>query len=79
MLANSKSQLAKLLATENLVVEHKKVHTAYFDMKNRKLVIPILQDGLTPELYDLFVGHEVGHALNTPMEGWHDSVVDLLP
>lgn len=73
----SKSQLARLMATENLIVEHKKVTTAYFDVKNRKLVIPILKETLTPEMYDLFVGHEVGHALNTPAEGWHDSVIDL--
>jgi hypothetical protein len=25
------------------------------------------------DVYDLFVGHEVGHALETPYEGWHDS------
>lgn len=73
----SKSQLAKLMATENLIVEHKKVPTAYFNTKERKLVIPILKDTLTPEMYDLFVGHEVGHALNTPTEGWHDSIIDL--
>ncbi|NBP01217.1 MAG: hypothetical protein EBU90_13970 [Proteobacteria bacterium] len=73
----SKSQLARLLATENLIVEHRKVPTAYFDMKNRKLVIPILKDEITNDLYDLFVGHEVSHALHTPPEGWHDSVIDL--
>ena len=77
MIADSKSQLAKLLATENLIVEHKKVSTASFDMKNRKLTIPILADGLTSDIYDLFVGHEVGHALNTPAAGWHDSIIDL--
>ena len=25
------------------------------------------------DTYDLFIGHEVGHALYTPYEGWHDS------
>jgi len=73
----SKSQLAKLMATENLTVEYKKVPTAYFNLKERKLVVPILKEGLTPELYDLFVGHEISHALNTPEHGWHDSVIDL--
>jgi hypothetical protein len=33
----SKSQLAKLLATENLTVEHRKMQTAMFDLKNRVL------------------------------------------
>ena len=32
---NAKSNLAKLLATENISVEHKKVRTAYSDLKNR--------------------------------------------
>ena len=30
-----KSQLAKLLATEDLVVEHKKVETAQFNVQTR--------------------------------------------
>jgi hypothetical protein len=31
------------------------------------------------ELYDLLMGHEVGHALYTPAEGWHDSIKDTKP
>ena len=34
----AKSYLAKLLATENITVEHRKVETAYFDLGNRLLV-----------------------------------------
>ena len=70
-LKNQKNQLAKLMATENLTIVHKKVPTAYFDMKNRILCCPIFKDDLSKELYDLFMGHEVGHALNTPYEGLH--------
>jgi hypothetical protein len=77
MLIESKSLLAKLMATENLTVEVRNVPTAFFDMKNRVLVMPALKEGLSSNLLDLFGGHEVGHALFTPMEGWHDSVVDL--
>lgn len=73
--ADSKSQLAKLMATENITVQHQKVTTAYFDTKNRVLVCPIWKD-MSGELYDLLMGHEVGHALDTPAEGWHDAVVD---
>lgn len=73
--ADSKSQLAKLMATENITVQHQKVTTAYFDTKNRTLVCPIWKD-MSGELYDLLMGHEVGHALDTPAEGWHDAVVD---
>jgi hypothetical protein len=69
----SKSQLAKLLATENLTIEHQKISTAKFDPKNRVLYCPIWQD-MSGALYDLLLGHEVGHALHTPAEGWHDEV-----
>lgn len=68
-----KSTLAKLLATENISLEHKNVPTAYFDLKDRKVVLPILKSTISPAMYDLFIGHEVSHALNTPLEGWHDS------
>ena len=69
----SKSQLAKLLASENLTVEHKKVQTASFNLRDRVLTCPIWKD-MTGEMYDLMLGHEVGHALETPEEGWHDAV-----
>lgn len=70
----SKSQLAKLMATENITVQHGKVETASFDLKNRVLTVPIWKD-MTGDLYDLLFGHEVGHALETPMEGWHNAVM----
>ena len=73
--AEQKSQLAKLLATENLTVQHQKINTAKFDTKNRILYLPIWQN-MTGITYDLLVGHEVGHALYTPAEGWHDAVMD---
>ena len=72
----SKSQLAKLLATENLTIEHQKLSTAKFDPKNRVLYCPIWKD-MSGALYDLLMGHEVGHALYTPAEGWHDAVSTL--
>ena len=68
-LINSKSLLAKLMATENLRIEQRNVPTASFDVKNRVLTIPILSSSLSSYEYDLFVGHEVGHALYTPLEG----------
>jgi hypothetical protein len=68
-----KSQLAKLLATEDLVVEHKKVPTACFNVHTRVLTLPLWEraSGL---VYDLLVGHEVGHALFSPDEDWSDKV-----
>lgn len=71
----SKSQLAKLLATENLRIEHQKIKTAKFDPKNRVLYCPIWKN-MSGVLYDLLLGHEVGHALYTPAQGWHDAVCD---
>jgi len=64
-----KSQLAKLLATEDLVVEHKKVETACFNVHTRVLTLP-MWDKASSTVYDLLVGHEVGHALYTPDEDW---------
>jgi len=71
----SKSMLAKLLATENITVSHQKVKTAYFDLKSRTLVCPVWKD-MDGNLYDLLMGHEVGHALNTPAQGWHSALHD---
>ena len=72
----SKSQLAKLLATENLTIEHQKIRTAMFDPKNRVLYCPIWKD-MTGATYDHMLGHEVGHALYTPAEGWHEAASSL--
>ena len=69
---DSKSILAKLLASENLTVEHGKFNTASFDTKNRVLRLPIWKE-MSGSLYDLLVLHEVGHALFTPEEGLHDA------
>ena len=71
---NAKSYLAKLLATENISVEHKKVKTAYFDVKSRLLVLPIWKE-MNEDITDLLIAHEVGHALFTPQSGWEDSII----
>ena len=62
-----KGTLAKLLATENLRVEHRNVTTACFDVDKRVLILPVWEDA-SNTVYDLLVGHEVGHALYTPNE-----------
>lgn len=66
------SLLPKLLAKENVTIKHGNYKTAWFDIKNRVLGLPLWED-MHKDVYDLFVGHEVGHALETPFEGWHDS------
>lgn len=69
---NSKSTLAKLLARENISVQHGNYRTAYFDVNARVLGLPLWKDK-GKDVYDLLVGHEVGHALFTPADGWHDA------
>lgn len=62
----AKSQLARLLATENISIEHSaKAKTASFNTDTRKLILPIW-DRASVDVYDMLVAHEVGHALNTP-------------
>lgn len=64
-----KGQLARLLATEDLVVEHKQVPTACFNVDTRVLTLPMWEKA-SNAVYDMLVGHEVGHALYTPNEDW---------
>jgi len=73
--AEQKSQLAKLMATENLTIQHQKMQTAKFDPQNRILYLPVWQN-MSGFMYDLLCGHEVGHALYTPADGWHDVATD---
>ena len=68
-----KGQLAKLLATENLIIEHKVCETASFNVETRTLVLPIWE--VRDRTYTMLVGHEVGHALYTP----NDDSLDNLP
>lgn len=63
---DSKSILARLMAMENLIVEHQPgADTATFDTNARKLTLPVWTN-IDEDLYDMLVGHEVGHALFTP-------------
>jgi hypothetical protein len=68
--AEIKGNLARLLATENLVVEHRKVSTASFNVDTRVLTLPLWN--ASNSVYDLLVGHEVGHALYTPNIDWSE-------
>jgi hypothetical protein len=64
-----KGTLARLLATENLIVEHSTVSTAQFNVHTRVLTLPMWKTA-SQDVYDLLVGHEVGHALYTPDIDW---------
>lgn len=71
-----KSILARLLARENITVEQTNHHTAFFDVERRILGLPYWKE-VGNDLYDLLVGHEIGHALHTPAEGWHESTKEI--
>ena len=62
-----KGTLAKLLATEDIVVEHRKCETAQFDVERRVLTLPIWEKAQAT-IVDMPIAHEVGHALYTPNE-----------
>ena len=77
MYANS--SLPKLLAKENIDIRHGNYKTPWFDIKNRVLGLPMWKD-MGKDVYDLFVGHEVGHALidvyQLPVTGLEENVAD---
>ena len=70
-----KSNLAKLLATENITIQHNKVQTASFDVKNRILTLPIFEEQ-KGDVYDMLIAHEVSHALYTPSDSWEEIASD---
>lgn len=62
----AKNLLAKLMATEDITVEHSpSAQTAMFDMEKRVLTLPVWKD-LDTDTLDMLIGHEVSHALHTP-------------
>jgi hypothetical protein len=69
----TRSTVARLLATENITVVQDNVRTASFDVKNRVLRLPSWSD-VESYTEDHLIGHEVGHALYTPLDGWHEAV-----
>lgn len=66
-----KTITARLLANENIQIEFGQYPTAFFDVMDRILGMPMwgVQDA---DMADMLIGHEVSHALHTPPEGWHD-------
>ena len=73
-----KGNLARLLATENLIVEHKQVETAQFNTQTRVLTLPMWNTA-SNFVYDMLVAHEVGHALFTPSVMWKEGKYENLP
>jgi len=71
----TKNQLAKLLAEENIFVQHDpNAKTASFDVKQRVLTLPVWKN-VSSSLIDMLIGHEVGHSLYTPENAWEQAIV----
>mgnify|MGYP000111783897 CR=1 FL=1 len=62
---SKKSIIAKLLSEEDISVVHKKTKTAAFNVQNRELILPIWKEEMSKDISDLFICHEIGHALYT--------------
>ena len=67
----SKNLVAKLLANEDLRVVRAPVETASFNVKDRVLTLPQWKN-MSTNVEDMLIGHEVGHALFTPLS-YHES------
>ena len=68
-----KSNLAKLMAEENILVEQRRVSTAFFDTVNRILTLPTFKEGLSNNVLDLMISHECAHAIYTSDE-WREKL-----
>ncbi len=66
--------VAKLMATENIVVEHRKVSTAAFNISQRKLILPVWKE-MSEDLYSMLTAHEVAHALYTEKDVFMEKIV----
>ena len=64
-----KGMLAKCLAMEDIIIEHKKVETACFNVHTRVLTLPMWEKA-SDNIYTMLVLHEISHALWTPNYDW---------
>jgi hypothetical protein len=63
--------LARLLSTENLNIEHSNVETASFNVETRTLVLPIWENA-SDLVYQMLLSHESAHAIYTPNVDWKE-------
>jgi hypothetical protein len=73
MITTVQDNLAKLMSTEDITVIQKPESSAYFDTKNRVLVIPTWKN-LSDIIVESLIGHEIGHALYTNSESWISAI-----
>jgi hypothetical protein len=73
MITTVQDNLAKLMSTEDITVIQKPQSSAYFDTKNRVLVIPTWKN-MSDIIVESLIGHEIGHALYTNSESWISAI-----
>lgn len=77
MLNNSTTFFARLLANENITVQvNNSAKTASFSPRKRILILPPFADDDSPTT-NLFILHEIAHALWTPNKVWERGVNEL--
>jgi len=64
-----RGSLAKCLAVENIIVEHKKVSTAMFDVEKRILTL-LNWAKASDQVYQMLILHEISHAIFTDNIDW---------
>lgn len=69
--------LAKLMARENIRIHFGNFQTASFHVQSRILRLP-LWTTKSKDVYDLLIGHEVGHALFTPLN-YQETLTQAFP
>ena len=72
---NELDKLAKLLASENITIQHSNTPTASFDTEKRVLRLPMWKD-MSKTLYHMLTLHEVGHALYTDPVAWKATILE---
>lgn len=71
------NNFARILAKENILIRRSaKAQTASFNMKTRLLLLPVWEN-ISEELHDMVLVHEVGHALDTPLDGLFEGIASL--
>lgn len=71
------SVFAKMLACEDITLQvDENAKTASMNLKSRVLTVPEW-DNMTRPVVRMLIGHEVSHAVNTPMKGWKNAVEEM--
>ena len=71
-----RGSLARCLSQENIIVEHKNVDTASFDVEHRVLVLPNWKKA-SDTVYQMLILHETSHCLYSPNIDYREEYPDI--